>query len=94
MREETEISSAELADVTAVNSIVKRTIAPTSPSTCEAAVGATSPIPICSAVSGAPIATAESPRVVASVNGIANQARPPIMNPLNADLGPAAIALC
>lgn len=93
-RDETEISSAEPADVTAVKSIVKRSIAPRSSSTCEAVVGATSPIPICSEVRGIPIATAASPRVVASVNGIANHASPPSMKPLNADLGAAAVALC
>ena len=80
--------------MTAVNIIVKIRIAPRSPIKLAAAVGATSPRPISSSVSVTPVATAANPSVVASVNGIANHARPPMRNPPTADFGLAATALC
>ena len=74
--------------------MVSSNIAPKSPKICEAAAGATKPLLICSGVRGTPVATADNPSVVASVNGIANQASPPVKKPLTADRGLAAIALC
>ena len=70
-----------------MNSIVNISMAPKSPSTCEAPVGATNPIPICSGVRGTARAIATNPIVVANANGIENQASPPMRKPLTADLG-------
>ncbi len=74
--------------------MVKIRIAPKSPIISAAAVGATRPKPTSSSVRLSPVATAARPKVVANVNGIANQARPPIMNPPVAAFGLDAIARC
>ena len=58
---------------------------PVSPNTVETAVGATRPLLISLGVNDTPNAMADKPNVVAMVNGIANQARPPSKNPLIAD---------
>lgn len=77
-----------------VNNTDKSNIAPASPKIRVAAAGATSPLSICSGVKETKVATAASPSEVASANGMANHARPPIRNPFTADLGLAAIAFC
>ena len=57
-------------------------------------LGATRPLLICSGERDMPVATADSPNVVASVNGIANQAIPPTKDPFTAALGLPAITFC
>jgi hypothetical protein len=92
--DDTDTNSADPAVVTAVNTTDKSNMAPASPKISDAAVGATSPLSICSGVRETLVATAANPRVVASANGMANHARPPIRKPFTADLGLAAIAFC
>ena len=92
--EETLINWEEPAAVTAVNIMVISSIAPRSPIRFDAAVGATSPNPISFSVNVTPVAMAANPSVVASVNGIANHASPPMMNPPVAAFGLDAMALC
>ena len=92
--DETAISSADPADVTAMNSMVSTITAPTSPIRTDAAAGTVSPSWTCSGVKSTPSATAVSPMVVASVNGMANQQAPPSRNPFTVDCGRAAIARC
>src|SRR5919106_4175728 len=63
--DDTDTNSAEPAVVTAVKSTDKSNIAPASPKISDAAVGATSPLSICSGVRETLVATAANPRVVA-----------------------------
>jgi hypothetical protein len=68
-----------------MNTINNKRIAPVSPSTTEAAVGATRPLLISLGVNDTLNAIADKPNVVAMVKGIANQAKPPNKKPLTAD---------
>jgi hypothetical protein len=77
-----------------VNNTERSNIAPESPRIGEAAVGATSPLSICSGLKVTLVATAAKPKVVANANGMANHARPPIRNPFTADLGLASLLIC
>lgn len=76
--DDTDTNSADPAVVTAVNSTDKSNMAPASPEISDAAVGATSPLSICSGVRETLVATAANPRVVASANGMANHALYPL----------------
>ena len=77
-----------------MNNITKTMIAPIGPIITDAAAGTVSPSCTCSGVSATFSATAVSPIVVASVNGIENQHIPPSRKPLTVELGCAAIARC
>lgn len=70
--EQTAMSWAEPAAVTAINSMANNSMAPVSPNTVEAAVGATRSLLISLEVSDTPNAMADRPNVVAMVKGIAN----------------------
>jgi hypothetical protein len=61
--------------------MANNSMAPVSPNTVEAAVGAARPLLISLGVSETPNAMADRPNVVAMVKGIANQARPPVKIP-------------
>ena len=77
-----------------MNNITKTMIAPIGPIITDAAAGTVSPSCTCSGVSATFSATAVSPIVVASVNGIENQHIPPSKKPFTVELGCAAIARC
>jgi hypothetical protein len=66
-RDDTAISWAEPAAVTAIKTIANKSTAPVSPKIVEAAVGATSPLLISAGVNGTSNAMADNPRVVAMV---------------------------
>lgn len=85
--EDTAMSSEEELDVTAINRVSNKAVAPGFPSSATAAYGADNPEDISSAVillgyvgkAGSSVsATAARPSVAAKPNGIANQAIPPL----------------
>ena len=92
--DDTAMSSADPAEVTAINSMVSTSTAPTSPMRTDAAAGTVRPSCTCSGVRSTSKATAVRPMVVASVKGIANQQAPPRRKPFTVDWGWAAMARC
>lgn len=99
MMDDTAMSSAEAADVTAKKTRMRIATAPDSPRRHTAALGATSPAETSAAAilygeegkSGSYWrATPERPRVVARKKGIENQQRPPIRYPCTVADGLAA----
>ncbi len=82
------MSSDDEEEVTAMNSVMRRAMAPGFPRRATVAKGADNPEETCDVVmlfgyvgyAGLDVrATAESPKVVANPKGIANQAIPPII---------------
>ena len=92
--DETAISSADPAAVTAMNSMASTSTAPASPIRTEAAADMVSPSWTSSGVRSTPSATAASPIVLASANGMANQHTPPSRKALTEAVGLEAMALC
>lgn len=75
-REDTATSSADVAEVTAMNNRTNINMAPLYPMRIDEAAGAGRPAPTSAGVSLTPIAAAARPRVEAKPRGTASQADP------------------